>query len=137
MDSMRICQILSVWNERFEDKRILFLLEKSYIKKGGFMIKINGNSDKAKKNCLVIFIVIIIGLVIFLCYYLNKISDYEKVEANIVSISTHHSSGTATKKSTKAYYVTYEYTYKDVKYQAIQQALTKIGKSQGDLLYYN
>jgi flagellar biogenesis protein FliO len=99
------------------------------------MIEIKGNnSDKVKRNCLGIFIIIIIGLVLFLCYYFNKISDYKKVEANIVSISTNYHSGTGKTKSSKAYYITYEFTYNGNQYQVTQQALTKIGKSEGDVV---
>lgn len=94
-----------------------------------------------KENSLVLICcrVVLVLLIAFVVYYLLQISGYQKVDARIIAIHTEVYDSVGESRSSRANFVTYEYTYNDMDYRVTQQVLTKIGKNNGDVvsLYCN
>lgn len=100
------------------------------------MLKI---TEKENSRVLICCKVILVILIAFLACYLLKISGYQKVDAQIIAIHTEVYDSVGESRSSRANFVTYEYTYNDTNYRITQQIFTKIGKNKGDVvsLYCN
>ena len=78
--------------------------------------------------CVLLFAVM---MCIFVLKQINY-SDYEKVEARIVSVDSKYGSGSNSKSRT--YYVTYQYKIEGEQYNSKTQVFTKSGKKIDDIV---
>ncbi len=96
-------------------------------------------TEKEKLKVLTICKIVLVLLVVYTIYFVYQISEYQKVDAQIIAVNTKVYESIGESRSSTAYFVTYEYTYNNTQYRVTQQVFTKIGKNNGDVasLYCN
>lgn len=89
-------------------------------------------TNKAVPIVLTCCTIVLITLVIIVISNLIQIAKYHKVKAYISSINTEIYAGAGDSQTSKAHFVTYNFTYDGKPYEVTQQVFMKVGKHVGD-----